>query len=789
MNRTGPFRLIFGLVVLICFGQCLGQITTDSNPSSRWPMQLDTPAGQLTIYQPQPTNFDGDTLSGRAAVSLLKQGASDPVFGAIWMESRVATDRVNRTVEILDVNVTRVHFPTDTDVTAETITDALRVAMPAHQMSLSLDQLLAMVEEVEQEKQSVAQISDTPPRIIFQTHPGVLLQYDGQPRFTQVSNSQLLRADNTPFYVVQDPASQTYFLKGAGRWFSARNPMGPYQLTGSVPQPVAALADSSGYQDPDKPLTDQQAAQMEIVAATEPTELIWTDGPIQMGTIPNTNLLYVMNTDSDVFREIDTQAWYVLLSGRWYSAPKQDGPWTYVASDKLPDDFKRIPPASAKSEVLASVAGTQQAQDAVADTFVPQTAAIDRNHFDQPPVTYDGNPDFQPVEGTAMQYAVNTPDSVLLVNGQYYCCYNGVWYNSAVANGPWGLCTAVPAVIYTLPPSCPLFPCRYCYVYGVTPEYCYVGYTPGYTGCFRHDHVVIYGTGWHYHPWIGHHFYARPFTYGFAARYDPYTGFWGFHIGIHADDGFVWVGAHEHPIVRPAWFGHGGFRPPVVAHDIYVHRDIYQRIGARPGMWNLYAERHDVHPEGPRNPEFGRSVAHPEQHPVTNIHEQTRMVTPNEHHEDLYADPNGNVFRRTDKGWEQREANRWVNTPEAPDRDRVHAQEQQSRQEPTRTQTPNQQTPARVEAPRETPREQQPVRTEQPRQEEPALNRDFQARQFGEDRAQMFQRSESGGGGGGSQRSAGPSGGGGGGGGYQRSAGPSNGGGGGATVQQTGPHR
>ena len=107
-----------------------------------------------------------------------------------------------------------------------------------------------MVEEACRRKNpSVAQISDTfPPKIIFQTHPGVLLQYDGEPHFTQATNSPLLRAENTPFYVVEDPASQTYFLKGSGRWFSARSPMAPFTMTGSVPEPVSSLAESSGYQ-------------------------------------------------------------------------------------------------------------------------------------------------------------------------------------------------------------------------------------------------------------------------------------------------------------------------------------------------------------------------------------------------------------------------------------------------------------------------------------------------------------------------------------------------------------
>lgn len=718
------------------------QITTSTPPesASRWPMELDTPDGQVTVYQPQLIKFDGDKISARAAVSVQKPGQQEPVFGAIWMESRVSTDRVARTVQILDVKVTRVRFPEGTSVSEQNMTTALSTTLPDH--PLSLDQLLAMVEEVQQEKESVQQISNAPPKIIFTNHPAVLVQYDGAPHLGPVNNSNLLRAENTPFFVVEDPSSQTYFLKGAGRWFTARNPLGPFQLSGAVPPAVSGLADSSGYQDPEQPLTDQQARQMEIITATEPTEVIWTDGPLQMGTIPDTNLLYVMNTDSNVFRLINTQAWYVLLSGRWYTAPNQNGPWTYIAPDKLPDDFKRIPPASAKAEVLAHVAGTPEAQDAVADTFVPQTAAINRNDFEQPAVTYDGDPDFAPIQDTQMQYAVNTGASVILVNGRYYCCSNAVWYDSANPSGPWGLCTAVPAPIYTIPPTCPLYPVRYCYVYGVTPTLVYVGYTPGYVGCYRYNHTVIYGTGWRYKPWIGRRFYPRPLTYGFSAHYDPYTGFWGFRVGIHDNDGQVWIGAGRTRLVhRPGWFGHGGYRPPVVRRDIYLHRNVFERPSARPAQWNLYEQRKDVRAERIGNrqanrPQPGRGLTGPNRVP-TPPRNQSRPPTASRR-DDIYADPSGNVFRRTNNGWEQRQQNKWVRTPEPV--------QKQQRNEPPRAVQPVP-PPGRVESGRTQAPNPSPGRNEQ-RQREPArvdegsLNRDFRARQFGQDRAEMFQRNQ-----------------------------------------------
>ena len=79
-----------------------------------------------------------------------------------------------------------------------------------------------------------------------------------------------------------------------------------------------------------------------IIMATVPTELIVTDGEPEYKPV-GTDLLYVDNSESDVLVEIATQRHFVLLSGRWFAAPGVDGPWSFVASDALPESFKEIP--------------------------------------------------------------------------------------------------------------------------------------------------------------------------------------------------------------------------------------------------------------------------------------------------------------------------------------------------------------------------------------------------------------------------------------------------------------
>jgi hypothetical protein len=163
---------------------------------------------------------------------------------------------------------------------------------------------------------------------------------------------------------------------------------------------------------------------------------------------------------------------------------------------------------------------------------IPQTATISRKDASLS-VTYDGDPQFEPIENTAMQYAVNTPTPVIQVDPNSYCaCENGVWFNGGAPAGPWTAATAVPPVIYDIPPSNPLYYVTNVYVYGYTPDYVYAGYTPGYFGpCVAPWGGIVWGTGWAYRPWIGRWWYGRPWSYGWGVRFGWTAGGWGFAFG------------------------------------------------------------------------------------------------------------------------------------------------------------------------------------------------------------------------------------------------------------------
>ena len=194
-----------------------------------------------------------------------------------------------------------------------------------------------------------------------------------------------------------------------------------------------------------------------VVVATEPTELISSNGKPEFTPLSGTDLLYMSNTDSDVLMDIKKQEYYVLLSGRWFMSKKMEGPWKYIPGDNLPADLAKIPEESEMGTVLYAVPGTEVAKEAVLDAQIPQTATVDRKKATLT-VEYDGEPKFEIIEGTEMRYAVNTASSVIQVGSRYYACDQAIWYQAVSPKGPGTVAAEIPAEISTIPASSPLAP-------------------------------------------------------------------------------------------------------------------------------------------------------------------------------------------------------------------------------------------------------------------------------------------------------------------------------------------
>ena len=149
---------------------------------------------------------------------------------------------------------------------------------------------------------------------------GGLLRFDGEPVFRAIPEEKgIERAINTPFPVFRLEGKEAAYLSGGGDlWYAAEDPLGPWAWTTKVPKKIAALAAERPPEPEEEAGGDDDAPPPAVVVATEPTELIVTEGPPRWVPVAGEALLYCDNTDADVFLEISTQSYYLLLSGRWY---------------------------------------------------------------------------------------------------------------------------------------------------------------------------------------------------------------------------------------------------------------------------------------------------------------------------------------------------------------------------------------------------------------------------------------------------------------------------------------
>ncbi len=628
--KTGKPRLTesFRLSALVVAFSLLWCIGTARGAEDAWPRRMDTAKYVITIYQPQLESIEGDRLTGRAALSVTEKTKKTPVFGVVWMRARMDTDRNNRVATFHDIKVTDVRFPEVTEEQKQQLREILEKQMAEWETTTSLDRIVTAVEALDKEKRGDEALRNSPPRIIFMPRPSVLVLIDGDPRMVALEQTSYMRVVNTPFLIVYDPSTKIHYLRGGTVWLTASDIKGPWKEAESVPDPIKALGEvkkeadkkDSGTKKAEKALD----LRPEVIVSTEPAELIAADGEPEWSTISGTNLLYMSNTESNVFLYTTSQQYFALLSGRWFSTKSlTDGPWSYVEPHALPADFAKIPPDSVKGFVLVSVPTTTQAKDAVADTYIPQTAVIDRKTATTE-VKYDGDPRFEAIEGTNLQYAVNTTTPTFLSGTKYYAVESGIWYEADSPTGPWRVSVAPPADVNRIPPSNPHYNVKYTKVYDYTDDVAYVGYTSGYTGSYVDNGTVVYGTGYAYPSYQSTNvYYPYPATYGYAATYNPYGAYWGYApayynpvtwftaaaVGVASAAIWASVWDDHHHWYGGGWWGRGGYNYNNINH---IHNNVvWNRPGYRPGGWRPgdrypgYGRPGDWRP-GDRYPGYGR---------------------------------------------------------------------------------------------------------------------------------------------------------------------------------------
>jgi len=639
-----------------------------------WPREFVTQDHVVRVYAPQVDEWPNfDRISFRAAISVSPKGSENRAYGIVRMSADTKISVEDRLVVLTNRKVEELTFPNVEDAEAERLKSIVRAAAPPERpQTVSLDRLVAEMDPAKVDIRKV-DVNIAPPKIYSSEKPAIMVIFMGKSRFKPVPDSDLLFAINTNWDIFLEPASKKYYLLNDKSWLVTDDlDKGAWTAASSLPDSLSKLPPDDNWNDVREAIPGEHAKELPVVYVShEPAELIITAGKPEMEPIPGTGLMLVANTDSHLFYNAPEKQFYLLAAGRWFKSAAVAGPWA-AASASLPEDFKKIPEDSDAADVLAAVPGTAAANEAMILASIPQKATINRNEV-KLEVSYDGEPKFQPIESTTVQYAANTPFSVFLVDGKYYCCNNAVWFEAPAPTGVWTVCVNVPKAIYTIPPTSPKYNVTYVTVYESTPTTVVTGYSSGYSGeTVAATGAVMFGLGilvgaaldnddccWSYRypscyfsygcgaAWSGGHggyvcgvsHYGPYGGAGRAAAYNPATGVYSRAGYVHGPRGAAGYRTAYNPSTGVAAGRAGGATPygswgrsAVTNGDEWVRGGHKSTARGTVGAIQGSEGRAAVTAQG----RFGNGA-----------------TVARDKDGDYYASKDGNVYKKGDDGWQQ----------------------------------------------------------------------------------------------------------------------------------------
>jgi hypothetical protein len=650
-----------------------------------WPRAYLTPSGgQLLLYQPQIASWDNQKhMVAYGAVSYQPKGAQKPELGTVKVESDTRVSVEQRLVKFAKLQVTEIKFNAlDRDKTRE-VADTLADGIPDQERVIALDRVLAHLDTSGIIPKNVEGIKADPPPIFFSTKSAALMNIDGDPIWSPIKDNDLKYAVNTNWDLFQLETTKRFYLRSDKSFLTATDVNGPWSAAGTLPESFKKLPNDENWKDvkdalPGKKLDEKNTPK--IFVSTKPAELLLLKGePSYLLVNGTSDLLWVQNTDSDVFRMGKTGPVYYLVAGRWFSGPGFNGPWTF-ASTKLPEDFKKIPLEHPRSRVLASVPGTPQAAEAILLAQVPQTARVNKKEVKAPEVTYQGEPKFETIPTTTVARAVNTDKDIIKVGDLYYMCFQGVWFMARSPQGPWEVTGSVPKEIYEIPVSSPSHNVTYVTVEDDSTDWATFATVAGYTGMMVAWGCVVWGSGYYYPPYWGYggyYPYYYPFypTYGYGAYYNPWTGAYGRSAVAYGPYGGAGVGARYNP--RTGTYSRGA-----AAWGPYGARGVAEAYNPRTGAYGRTRQGSNVYGSwGATGVQRGDDWARTARVTNNRTGNTTRVTQGSGGGEaisrrggpggggtvarsgsgDVYAGRDGNVYRNEGGGWQKYDNGGWNN--------------------------------------------------------------------------------------------------------------------------------
>ncbi len=434
-----------------------------------------------------------------------------PVAGQQWVGAlhvRVNTEvRLEDHVVVLsNPEVFEINF-SDEQTPAQVIEFA-RDSLRQQQQEVTLDEvILSLAEDFEPPRDaSSSGFNRNPPRIVVSETPARLMLIDQRPVRAPITGTSLEQVVNTDWNLFYDTQGRSWYVINEGVWQTeSLLASGNWPTTDRLPEDFLRLPNGQRWQAVREALPPRTGGTKPpaLIVSLEPTELVLIDGAPRLQAIPGADgLMEVANSASDLF-QLDGR-WYFLAAGRWFSSTSLKDGWAPV--DELPGAFAKIPQDHGRAAVRASVPGTMEAALAFIAATLPQEKTVPAGSAPAQDVVYVGAPRFEPIAGTAVERAVNTPFAVIRHNNAYYLNYEAAWYRSDSPSGPWQATPVVPDAIYGIPPNDPLYYVTFVRPAGNQPlaDEARFTYTEGYNGMYTIGSTAVRGTGWAYQPWISY---------------------------------------------------------------------------------------------------------------------------------------------------------------------------------------------------------------------------------------------------------------------------------------------
>jgi hypothetical protein len=715
MSRTIKGVLVIVLSLNVASGGVLlGQQPATATPAAKtaspaaaetidggWPRAYTTASGaRLVLYQPQVASWvDQKHITGYAAVSYTPSAATKPALGTIKIEADTSVAVPERLVSFSELAIVEANFSTLPKDQLKTVVSEIGQAVPREERIIALDRVLANVDASQIVPRNIEGVKADPPVVFYSAKPAVLVIFDGDPIWSPIEGNDLKFAVNTNWDLFEHGVTKAYFLRIEHGWMTAPSIQGPWTPAGTLPDSFNKLPADDNWKDVKAAVPGtriDKAKASTVFVSTKPAEMLLLRGEPSYLAVGATGLLWVNNTDSDVFRAGKSGLIYYLVAGRWFSAPAFSGPWTF-ASLALPQDFKKIPLEHPRSRVLASVPGTSQAAEAVLLAQVPQTATVSRKDIKAPEVVYQGEPKFAPIEKTTVARAVNTDKDIIKVGALYYMCFQGVWFMSTAPSGPWEATSEVPKAIYEIPASSPASSVTYVTVQSSTPTTVSYVAAAAYMGVMVAWGCAVWGSGYYYPPYVyygGRYpvYYGHYPTYGYGASYNPWTGAYSRGVAAYGPYGGAGMASRYNP--RTGTYSRGA-----VAYGPYNARAAGQAYNPRTGAYgatrqgaNAYGswgttavQRGDQWATTTRTTNNATGVT--KRTTQTSEGSAVSRTGPNGNRTtvgasnsgDLYAGHDGNVYKKDQGGgWQKYDNGGWNNVQQPTPQQREQAQQARS---------------------------------------------------------------------------------------------------------------